>query len=227
MCSARKEVTMKGRSAVLAFAFVVVASGQSFADTILYYTSTPGSWVGGGETATVTPATNFGFDFVAQQNFDNGVSFFIDDFAHNPDFQSTRWWFLDLAAPNSMTLAPGLYLGATRFPFQEPDEPGLSFGGNGRANNMQTGYFRVFEVQVDSSDVVMNFAADFLQFDETQTVDYTWGSIRFNSSVPITETPVLQPVPEPSAAALVGLGIVLILTRRRVAARVQWFATTG
>ena len=92
---------------------------------------------------------------------------------------------------------------------------------------MQTGYFRVFEVQVDSSDVVMNFAADFLQFDETQTVDYTWGSIRFNSSVPITETPVLQPVPEPSAAALVGLGIVLILTRRRVAARVQWFATTG
>lgn len=196
-------------------AFVFVASGKSFAGTVLYYTSTPGSWVGDGETATVTPATNFGFDFLARQNFDNGVSFFIDDFDQNPDFQSTRWWFLDFAAPNDTTLAPGLYLGATRFPFQEPNEPGLSFGGNGRGNNMQTGYFRVFEIQLDSSGVVITFAADFLQFDETQTVDYSWGSIRFNSPVPITETPVLRPVPTPSAAVLLGFGIVAMLMRRR------------
>jgi hypothetical protein len=208
-----EEVTM--RIVILFLTFIFTANAKSFADTVLYYTSTPGSWVGGGETATVTPATNFGFDFLARQNFDNGVSFFIDDFDQNPNFQSRRWWFLDFAAPSDAALAPGLYLGATRFPFQKPNEPGLSFGGNGRGNNMQTGYFRVFEVQLGANGAVTAFSADFLQYDETQTVHYSWGSIRFNSVVPITETPILRPVPAPPAALLLGLGIAAMSVRRR------------
>lgn len=187
---------------IASLCFGLLASiSNSTAATVFYYTSTPGSWVGGGETRTIKPTTNFGFDFTATRNFDNGVSLSINDFATNPD-RTNLWWFLDFAAPGNADLAEGLYLGATRFPFQALDEPGLTMAGNGRGNNMQTGYFNVLEYVTDLNEDVVSFAADFLQYDELQTVFYTWGSIRFNSDFDVTLNPVLNPIPIPPAGVL-------------------------
>lgn len=179
--------------------------GQAAAATELYYTSSPQSWVGGGETVSVTPAD--GFDFVASRNFDNGVSFSIDDFASNPDFQETRWWYLDFAAPFSAPLTVGSYQGATRFPFQEDDEPGLSFTGNGRGDNTLTGWFNVLEVAYAPDGSVLFFAADFMQYDEGFQAWWNLGSIRYNSDIPA--------IPEPGTLALFGLGAAAIAARVR------------
>ncbi|MFJ8713102.1 hypothetical protein ACIRD9_07875 [Streptomyces violaceus] len=45
------------------------------------------------------------------------------------------WWTLNLAAPSGKTLTPGTYTGATRYPFNDGTEPGLSLSGNGRGCN--------------------------------------------------------------------------------------------
>lgn len=166
--------------------------------TAFYYTSSPQSWVGHGETVTVTPAE--GFEFMAQPNFANGVSFAINDFLTNPDFQKTRWWYLDFVAPFSALLTVGFYDHATRFPFQDAENPALDFSGNGRGNNMLTGFFEVLEAVYAADGSVLRFAADFTQFDEGFADWWNRGSIRFNSDIPL----IVSEVPEPST------GLVLV-----------------
>ncbi|MFA5336455.1 MAG: PEP-CTERM sorting domain-containing protein [Candidatus Omnitrophota bacterium] len=166
------------------------------ASTILYYTSSPFSWVGGGETVAVTRED--GFAFFASRNYDNGVSFGINDFATNPDDQAQRSFSLDLAAPYDAVLLPGHYADATRFPFQEEAYPGLSFSGYGRGNNTLLGYFDVYEVTYGVHDEVLTFAADFVQYDGGFEDAWNRGSIRYNSDYPI---------PEPSTFALLLAGL--------------------
>lgn len=184
---------------------------QVFAATALYYTSSPQSWVGHGETVLVTP--DQGFEFKASRNFDNGVSFAINDFSTNPNFQTTRWWYLDFAAPNDAPLGVGTYLHATRFPFQALDAPGLSFSGNGRGDNMLTGNFSVLEAVYAQDGAVLSFAADFLQYDEGFKSWWNIGAVRYNSSVAIPA------VPEASTSALLVVGlafaILTFMARRR------------
>jgi len=164
--------------------------------TAFYYTSSPTSWVGQGETVTVTPTD--GFDFFANPNFDNGVSLAINDWRTNPDFQKARWWFLDFAAPGDALLSVGFYDRAMRWPFQDRDRPGLAFGGNGRGNNTLTGFFEVFELVFDPNGSILRFAADFTQFDEGFEQSWNRGAIRFNSDVPL----FANTVPEPGTALI-------------------------
>lgn len=180
---------------------------QALSTTALYYTSSPESWVGHGETVLVTP--DQGFEFTATQNFDNGVSFAVNDFSTNPDYWATHWWYLDFAAPNMDPLTVGTYLGATRFPFQSLGEPGLNFSGNGRGNNTLTGQFSVLEANYALDGSILSFAADFKQYDEAFESWWNVGSIRYNSSIPIS------PVPEPSTLALLfaGVAVTFIVSR--------------
>ncbi|MBL8483972.1 MAG: PEP-CTERM sorting domain-containing protein [Rhodocyclaceae bacterium] len=179
------------------------------AATEFFYTSSPQSWVGAGQTVTVTPLN--GFSFTPSRNFDNGVSFSINDFNTNPNFWEQRWWYLDFSAPFDAPLAVGIYQGATRWPFQAATEPGLDFSGNGRGNNTLTGSYNVLEVAYGASGAVESFAADFIQYDEGFQSWWNVGSIRFNSDVPITG------VPEPSAPLLLSFGVaaVVAIARRR------------
>ena len=88
---------------------------QALAVTAFYYTSSPESWVGHGETVLVTPS--HGFEFTASRNFDNGVSFAINDFNANPDFQASLWWYSTFPhrmMPRSPSAAT---LGQLVFPF--------------------------------------------------------------------------------------------------------------
>ena len=180
--------------------------------TAFYYTSSPASYVGHGETVTVTPAE--GFQFTANPNFDNGVSFAINDFLTNPDFQKTRWWYLDFAAPFSALLTVGFYDHATRFAFQHAENPGLDVRGNGRGNNMLTGFFEVLEAVYAADGSVLKFAADFTQFDEGLADWWNRGSIRFNSDTPL----IISQAPEPSTGLLLFAALLAVATvghRRR------------
>jgi len=194
-----RSIVMVGVLITILITFSAVAD----ADTVLYYISSPFSWVGGGETVTVTRADGFGF--FASRNYDQGVSFYINDFATNPDPQSERWWSIDFAAPYNVPLQLGHYADATRFPFQDPPYPGLNFSGNGRGNNTLLGYFDVYETLYGVHDEVLSFAADFVQYDEGFEDAWNRGSIRYNSSIPI---------PEPSTLLLISFGLVGLLTHK-------------
>ncbi len=182
------------------------------------YSSSPQSWVGGGETVSVTPA--LGFSFVPYRNYGNGVSFFVNDFDANPDFWATRWWYLDFAAPYGQPLSVGSYQGATRWPFQEMGSAGLDFSGNGRGNNTLTGSFDVLEVTYAVDGEVLTFAADFLQYDEGFQNWWNIGSIRYNSDIPVH----IATVQEPGMLLLMGLGLgsLVMLARRRRLATSSW-----
>lgn len=200
-------------TASLAVALAIFAANAA-PFTGLYYTSSPTSWVGHGETVTVTPAD--GFDFNVSRNFDNGVSFWINDFLTNPDFQQQRWWFVDFSAPFDSLLTVGFYDHATRWPFQDPENPGLAFGGNGRGNNTLTGYFEVLEAVYADDGSVLRFAANFTQFDEGIEEWWNRGAVRFNSEIPL----IVAQVPEPAtglllAAALLAAGTLRNLRTRR------------
>ena len=192
---------------LVAVAFTLVSTSVHAA-TLLYYTSSPQSWVGAGQTVLVSPAN--GFDFDASRNFDNGVSFRINDFASNPDFWAQRWWSLDFAAPLEAELGLGPYAKATRFPFQEPHDAGLDFSGNGSGNNMLTGSFTVREARYAEDGSVIAFAADFLQHDEGWEHAWVRGSIRYRSDVPLDQ------VPAPAMPSLLASAAVLCALRRRV-----------
>ncbi len=112
----------------------------------------------------LTPADG---NFSAFTNFDNGVSLSF--------FGSGHFFFLDFAAPNNLPLTVGTYTGATRFPFQAPNEPGLSVVGDGAGCNTLTGNFTVLEAVYDANGVV-SFDATFEQFCNSVT-----GEIRFNA----------------------------------------------
>jgi hypothetical protein len=197
------------KSALLSIIFVGAFVTEAYAITALYYFSEPGDWIGQGETVWVTPAD--GFDFGVSRNFDNGVSFSINNF-NDPTvpFQDQQWWYLDFAAPFDAELAVGAYEGATRFPFQDISEPGLSFSGNGRGCNTLTGRFDILEVSYAAGGDVQQFAANFEQHCEGGD-PALFGQIRYNSTVTV------DPVPLPAAVWLFGSGIIGLigLARRK------------
>ncbi|MEV7076354.1 hypothetical protein ACIQJT_26575 [Streptomyces sp. NPDC091972] len=79
------------------------------------------------------------------------------------------WWTLDLAAPSGKALTPGTYTGATRYPFNDAPEPGLSLSGNGRGCNQLTGTFTVSAVEFGPQGYVKKLDADFVQHCEGGT----------------------------------------------------------
>lgn len=97
------------------------------------------------------------------------------------------WWFLDFAAPAGAPLEPGIYEGATRYPFQVPSDPGLSVSGNGRGCNTLTGSFEVLEATFGPHGFVERFHATFEQHCEGSLTSRAFGEVLIDNG----------PAPEP------------------------------
>ena len=174
------------------------------AQSAFYFTSTPSSWVGHGETELITPAN--GSISLDPPVYDTGLHLAITT-------TSGEWWYLDFGTSTRGNLSDGLYANATRFPFNNGSSPGLSFIGQGRGDNTLTGWFDVLDISYSGSTVT-SAAIDFVQYDEGIQSWENDGSVRYNSAIPID----YSPVPEPQWSAFAALGglSVLILKKKSV-----------
>jgi VCBS repeat-containing protein len=140
--------------------------------TSLSMVSPEGDYIGQGETYYFTPEDG---TFMVNRNFDNGVSVY---FSQSPSVT----WSLDFAAPYNAALTPGFYDNATRWPFQEANEPGLDVSGEGRGSNELTGNFTVTQALYAADGSVLRFAATFVQSCEgfmpplTGEIQYNYGN---------------------------------------------------
>ncbi|HEX4509543.1 MAG TPA: hypothetical protein VH328_05670 [Burkholderiaceae bacterium] len=106
------------------------------------------------------------------RNFDGGVSATITGDAT---------WNFDSATPSGTSFGKGTYLNAQRYPFQDPDVPGLDLSGDGRGCNTLTGNFSVWKSQFDASGNPLKLDLTFEQHCEgSQPAAY--GELLLNSA---------------------------------------------
>ena len=136
---------------------VTVTQRPAVGGSFLSFVSDTGDFIGQGwtllletPTSTVTPRLD-----ASRRN----VSFSIV----GSDGLSTLSWTLDLAAPQGQQLVPGTYLNATRYPFQAPTVPGLTFSGDGRGCNQLSGQFTITEAVYGGDGSVQRFRVTFEQ----------------------------------------------------------------
>ena len=152
--------------------------------TFLYLNSQPGDFIGGGQEQLFTPA-----DSSFSASLQPGGSLFSASL-----FPSAGgFWFVDIAAPSGQPLVAGSYTGATRWPFNQPGEPGLSISGDGNGCNTLTGQFDVNDVQFAPTGELLVFDATFEQHCEGGTAAL-FGRIRIENQPPPPDTtpPVLN-----------------------------------
>jgi hypothetical protein len=164
---------------VLALNFLAKADAQ----TIFYFTSSPTSYTGGGQTFYATPAS--GYTISVSDTWRIECSCYGPDF--NPD------WTVLLEGANEAPLTIGEYTN-TVGPGVDSSLPSLYFFGQGRASADPTGCFDILALTLDTNGAIVSFAADFVQYDDGNTAEWNAGSIRFNSSIPIPEPSLLGPV---------------------------------
>src|SRR5690349_12739873 len=116
----------------------VAASAQS---NLVLFISSPGDYIGGGQTYVATNQGSFSF---------SGSASFIQVGAFGFNF-----W---IQGPGGANLAVGLYTNSARYPFNG-SQPGLDVSGNGRGCNADCGSFRINEIHVNGSGQVDHFWA--------------------------------------------------------------------
>jgi Calx-beta domain/Divergent InlB B-repeat domain len=135
--------------------------------TYMILDSSPGDYVGGGRWQKITRQDG---------------AFLLERASHvQVQFSGTRAWVWDLNfwAPGGLGVPPGVYEGATRYPFNPPSQPGLAANGEGHGCGVLTGRFDVFESSSTS------FAAEFEQYCE-DWMPPLYGAVRYNSLVPLS-----------------------------------------
>lgn len=195
---------------ISAICIAIFVAQAASAATTFYFTGTPNSWVSQGQTTTLTPTTGLGWTFSLESSGQNGdiIGLSVNDFSTNPDFFSQTWWDFRIASSDFSPLAVGRFDGATRWPFNDPGEPGLNFSGDARGNNMLSGYFEIFELEFLPDGNIGSLAVDAQQFGENILTEYDWISLRFNSNIPITLEPHAAAVPLPASAAFLLTGLI-------------------
>lgn len=204
MITLLRRITSTSVFAVLGFLTVLPSNAQV---TSFSYESASGTWVTRGWDIEIGPEDNW--DFSVGRIFTTGYSISMDNQNSGSSGsiypgQSYDLWF---EAPDGGLLTPGLYSGASRFPFNDSGTPGFDISSTGRGNNMIDGSFEVFEATYDASDNLLSFSADFSVIEEDDPARWINGSIRFNASA----------IPEPGSLAIVSLcSLACFVPRRRV-----------
>jgi hypothetical protein len=181
---------------IVFFTIAVLIAQTSQAIDAFFYTSSKTSWVGFGNTELITPADGYIFGAYSHGQFCVEVGLSLN----------TDSWDMYFVGPDLTQPVVGFYPDAVRWPAIGTDQPGLSFMGHSRGDTELSGQFQVFELVFDGQNIA-KFAADFIQYDGGSKSAWNFGSIRFNSDIPIT-------VPEPSTLALLTLGSLGLLVRR-------------
>jgi hypothetical protein len=152
----RRSVLAIAASVALGGAFL---TGPAYAQPVqtgtLAFSGDPGDYISGGQAYSYSTEAGDRLNvFASGDNNSIGVSVS----GANGD-----WWDLRLAAPRGQALTSGTYTGATRWPFQAPDDPGLDLGGNGRGCNMLTGSFTIENVTFGPFGYVQTLDATYEQ----------------------------------------------------------------
>ncbi|MUG95782.1 tandem-95 repeat protein [Scytonema sp. UIC 10036] len=165
------KVTSQAISANLAPAIAndtyTLAANTSFvtgaAITALTLDSDRGNYVGQSDYYSYTPATG---TFSASRAYPTNTSSNNAVRINYSDTDSSgTWWHLEFAAALNAPLTAGTtYTGATRFPFQSSNQPGLDVGGDGRGYNTLTGQFTVNQIVYSSDSEIISFDANFLEY---------------------------------------------------------------
>lgn len=140
-----------------------------------YYVSDPGDFVGQGQTALITNATHY---FTRSASPLGVVSLNIQQ----PTFVQP-WFFVNFDTGTDQPMVPGIYLGATRYPFNAPGIPGLSVTHTGNGCNTLMGQFVVSEIQTGPGNLLTKLAVDFEQHCEG-AAPALYGTIRIKSDLP-------------------------------------------
>jgi hypothetical protein len=176
---AMRRFTMRSICILLTlFGLPIWASTAQAQVTSLTLNSDPGDYIGLGQFLFFTPGDG---TFSAYQNYDQGVSLSFN----TPTYD--HFWYLDFAAANNQPLTVGTYTGATRFPFQASNEPGLAIYGDGRGCNNDNGSFTVLEVSYGANNTINSFDAIFEQHCEGFTPALR-GEIRYNAHPTVNVT---------------------------------------
>lgn len=180
--------------------------------TAFHFTSSPSSYVGAGQTLTVTESD--GYLFSAGTGGYRSILFKI--YSHNspygPDWnpssgQPYHYWNLYLGAPQGQNLTAGMYEKAKR-PLWPDDRPGLNFTGDGRGNNTLSGDFEILEIEYSPIGEIVSFAVNFTQYDERMRDRWIRGELRYNSDVPMSVE-----IPEPSTICFLICGALVKMRR--------------
>ena len=150
-------------------------SSKSDAQTFITMNSEPGDYIGQGQT----------FYFSTLDG-----SFTLN--SNSPDvaallFQSAERWNYQFAAPDGTELSSQFYQGASRYPIQAANEPGLNVSGAGRGCSTLTGNFDIKALNRDMNGNINGYAASFEQRCGGSTSALT-GEIRFNDVDPSVPT---------------------------------------
>ncbi|MFF7172327.1 hypothetical protein [Streptomyces pseudovenezuelae] len=136
------------------------AHAQPVTEGSFSFSGDEGDWISGGQSYSYTASQD---RLNVSGSTGNGVVTLSVDGANGD------WWTLNLAAPSGEALTAGTYTGATRYPFNEGTEPGLSLSGNGRGCNQLTGTFTVSAVEFGPQGYVKKLDAAFEQHCEGGT----------------------------------------------------------
>lgn len=139
----------------------VPAQAQTVANGSLSFSGDQGDYISGGGSYAYDTAAKDRLTVNASEDH-NHISVSVSGF-------NSDWWDLDLAAPGGTALTAGTYDGATRWPFQGANAPGLSLDGNGRGCNTLTGTFAVQNVVFGPHGYVQTLDATFEQHCEGGT----------------------------------------------------------
>lgn len=125
--------------------------------SFVYLESSAGDWVGGGVTRLFTPET---------------ANLRVIGSGRHVEFQissGSSWWYGNFEGMDLLSqLQPGYYPNATRYPFNSPARPGLSWFGDGRGCNENAGWFVVDNIAYEGTQLTA-FEARFEQNCDSST----------------------------------------------------------
>lgn len=143
---------------------------------VIYLQSAKGDYIGAGKTLLYQPKAD---QIEVQAGADRiGVRLL-----------QSPWWSGDFAAPLITShLQPGYYGALNRFPFDNPVEGGMDWGGDGRGCNRLTGWFALDRMKTVAGEL-RAFTIRFVQHCETRDAAPLRGFIRWRAVTPAPVQP--------------------------------------